>query len=59
MSVSTTGNWKQIPKPKIRVMMRERYSDTFGINSMVAAPSELVVAASPIENLIRIGMATK
>ena len=46
-----------MPKPKMSVMISERYSETFGNSSITGCPSTCCV--NPIENWINSGIATK
>ena len=39
ISVVTTGSWNTRPKEKISVMIRLRYSDTFGSSEICTSPS--------------------
>ena len=56
-SVSSTGSWKQMPKPRISVMISERYSLTRAVSWMCTWLSP--VCCIDRKNFMASGMATK
>ena len=57
-SVRITGSWNAMPKAKIRPIISERYSPTFG-NSAISAEPEPGVCCMPSENFTSIGITRK
>ena len=58
ISEVTTGSWKTRPNEKISVMMRLRYSETFGSSEICTCPSSPVCCMAR-KNHMTIGVKKK